>query len=50
MFTITEQLTEAQKYAMSIKPIIGGFPILTEVLRQEGIEKLHTTAYKVSII
>lgn len=37
--TITEKLIEAQKYAMSIKPNIGGFPVLAEVLRQAGIQK-----------
>lgn len=36
--TITEKLTEAQKYAMSIRPKIGGFPVLAEVLRQAGIQ------------
>jgi uncharacterized protein YbcV (DUF1398 family) len=36
--TITERLTEAQKYAMSIKPKVGGFPVLAEVLRQAGIQ------------
>ena len=37
--TITKILTEAQKYAMSIRPQIGGFPVLAEVLRQAGIQK-----------
>lgn len=32
-----ENLTEAQKYAMSIRPKIGGFPIFAEVLRQAGV-------------
>ena len=36
--TITEKLTNAQKYAMSIRPKIGGFPVLAEVLRQAGIQ------------
>jgi uncharacterized protein YbcV (DUF1398 family) len=31
-----DNLTEAQKYAMSIRPKVGGFPILAEVLRQAG--------------
>jgi len=35
---ITEKLIEAQKYAMSIMPKVGGFPILAEVLRQAGIQ------------
>lgn len=37
--TITDKLTEAQKYAMSIRPKVGGFPVLAEVLRQAGIQK-----------
>jgi uncharacterized protein YbcV (DUF1398 family) len=37
MNTITEKLIEAQKYAMSIRPRIGGFPVLAEVLRQAGV-------------
>jgi uncharacterized protein YbcV (DUF1398 family) len=32
-----DQLVEAQKYAMSIRPKIGGFPVLAEVLRQAGV-------------
>jgi uncharacterized protein YbcV (DUF1398 family) len=35
---ITERLIEAQKYAMSIRPKVGGFPVLAEVLRQAGVE------------
>lgn len=38
MNTLTEKLTEAQKYAMSIRPKAGGFPVLAEVLRQAGVE------------
>jgi uncharacterized protein YbcV (DUF1398 family) len=38
MNTITEKLTEAQKYAMSIRPKVGGFPVLAEVLRQAGVQ------------
>lgn len=37
--TVLEKLAEAQKYAMSIRPKIGGFPILAEVLRQAGVQK-----------
>lgn len=32
-----ESLVEAQKYAMSIRPKTGGFPVLAEVLRQAGV-------------
>lgn len=38
MNTITERLIEAQKYAMSIRPKEGGFPVLAEVLRQAGVQ------------
>jgi uncharacterized protein YbcV (DUF1398 family) len=31
------KLTEAQTYAMSIRPQVGGFPVLAEVLRQAGV-------------
>lgn len=34
---IADQLIEAQKFAMSIRPKIGGFPVLAEVLRQAGV-------------
>lgn len=38
MNPITEKLTQAQKYAMSIRPKVGGFPVLAEVLRQAGVQ------------
>ncbi len=38
MNKIAEKLTEAQKYAMSIRPKIGGFPVFAEVLRQAGVQ------------
>jgi uncharacterized protein YbcV (DUF1398 family) len=38
MNKITEKLTEAQKYAMSLRPKVGGFPVLAEVLRQAGVQ------------
>lgn len=31
-----KNLMEAQKYAMSIRPQVGGFPVLAEVLRRAG--------------
>lgn len=34
-----ENLLEAQKYAMSIRPKVGGFPYLAEALRQAGVIK-----------
>lgn len=34
---IIEKLTEAQQYAMSVRPKVGGFPVLAEVLRQAGV-------------
>lgn len=38
MSNIIEKLTDAQKYAMSIRPKVGGFPVLAEVLRQAGVQ------------
>ncbi|MGE3262952.1 MAG: DUF1398 domain-containing protein [Bacteriovoracia bacterium] len=38
MSEIAEKLTEAQKYAMSIRPKVGGFPVLAEALRQAGVQ------------
>lgn len=38
MSQISGQLIEAQKYAMSIRPKVGGFPVLAEVLRQAGVQ------------
>jgi len=37
MSKATENLSEAQKYAMSIRPKVGGFPYLAEALRLAGI-------------
>jgi uncharacterized protein YbcV (DUF1398 family) len=37
MTKITDKLLEAQKYAISIRPKAGGFPVLAEVLRQAGV-------------
>ncbi|MCG6148726.1 DUF1398 family protein [Leptospira levettii] len=37
MSNLVTKLTEAQKYAMSIRPKVGGFPVLAEVLRQAGV-------------
>lgn len=37
MSQIVENLTQAQNYAMSIRPIVGGFPFLAEALRQAGV-------------
>lgn len=38
MSKLIEKLTEAQKYALSIRPKVGGFPVLAEVLRQAGVQ------------
>jgi uncharacterized protein YbcV (DUF1398 family) len=34
-----ENLKEAQKFAMSIRPKVGGFPYLAEVLRLSGVTR-----------
>ena len=33
------KLLEAQKFAMSNRPKVGGFPYLAEVLRQAGVKR-----------
>lgn len=38
MPSLVERLTEAQKHAMSVRPKVGGFPVLAEVLRQAGVK------------
>ncbi|TGM23361.1 DUF1398 domain-containing protein [Leptospira meyeri] len=38
MTNLTTKLTEAQKFAMSIRPKVGGFPVLAEVLRSVGVQ------------
>lgn len=37
MKNLSDQLIAAQKYAMSVRPRVGGFPVLAEVLRRAGI-------------
>jgi uncharacterized protein YbcV (DUF1398 family) len=39
MSSLTEKLIAAQKHAMSIRPSVGGFPVLAEVLRQAGVHR-----------
>jgi uncharacterized protein YbcV (DUF1398 family) len=34
-----EKLMEAQKFAMSIRPKVGGFPVLAEALRMAGVTR-----------
>ncbi|MBM9545807.1 DUF1398 family protein [Leptospira sp. 201903074] len=38
MTSLTTKLTDAQKLAMSIRPKVGGFPVLAEVLRSAGVQ------------
>ena len=38
MSKIVDKLTKAQQYAISIRPKVGGFPVLAEVLRQAGVK------------
>lgn len=37
MTSLTDKLVAAQKHAMSVRPLVGGFPVLAEVLRQAGV-------------
>ncbi len=34
-----QKLTEAFQHALSIRPKVGGFPVLAEVLRQAGVKR-----------
>lgn len=34
-----DNLNQAMKHAMAIRPKVGGFPVLAEVLRQAGVTK-----------
>lgn len=38
MSQLIENLLAAQKFAMSVRPRVGGFPVLAEVLRQAGVQ------------
>ncbi len=38
MKDLKDKLIEAQKYAISIRPKVGGFPVFAEALRQAGVE------------
>lgn len=37
MPNLVDKLTEAQKYAMSVRPKVGGVPFLAEALRRSGV-------------
>ena len=39
MSSAIEKLQAAQKRAMAIRPKVGGFPYLAEVLRQAGVKR-----------
>lgn len=39
MASAVQNLMEAQKFALSIRPKVGGFPYLAEALRQSGVSK-----------
>ena len=43
MSTITETIQNAQHRAAEIRPPVGGFPVLAEVLRQAGIHRNEWT-------
>lgn len=38
MTTLSDKLIAAQKQAMSLRPKVGGFPVLAEVLRRAGVQ------------
>ncbi len=39
MSTATDTVSAAQAHAMSIRPQVGGFPVLAEVLRRAGVRR-----------
>lgn len=39
MSSATENLERAQRQAMHVRPAVGGFPVLAEVLRQAGVQR-----------
>lgn len=43
MSKLSDRLIEAQKHAMAVRPKIGGFPVLAEILRQAGVQKNRWT-------
>jgi len=43
MSTLTDIVQHAQRRAAEIRPAIGGFPVLAEVLRQAGIRRNEWT-------
>ncbi|MBS0319863.1 MAG: DUF1398 family protein [Proteobacteria bacterium] len=43
MSTLVETLQQAQAHAMAVRPKVGGFPVLAEVLRQAGVRANHWT-------
>jgi uncharacterized protein YbcV (DUF1398 family) len=43
MSTLTDTIQHAQRRATQIRPRVGGFPVLAEVLRQAGIRRNEWT-------
>ena len=43
MSTLTETVHTAQRAAAQIRPEVGGFPVLAEVLRQAGVHRYQRT-------
>lgn len=43
MSTLTETVQDAQRRALEIRPEVGGFPVLAEVLRRAGIRRNEWT-------
>ena len=39
MSKATEKLLAAQQLALKVRPKVGGFPYLAEILRQAGVTK-----------
>jgi uncharacterized protein YbcV (DUF1398 family) len=43
MITLTDTIQTAQRKAAEIRPEVGGFPVVAEVLRQAGIRRNERT-------
>jgi uncharacterized protein YbcV (DUF1398 family) len=50
MSSPVETIVEAQSRAARIRPRVGGFPHLAEVLRQAGVERIHCNVPAMSTV
>ena len=50
MLSLVETIVEAQARGARIRPRVGGFPHLAEVLRQAGVERIHCNVPAMSTV